>query len=116
MMISQGYAYEYTYSTPYKYQSEFKQAQVNAQNLKLGLWADGVCENEAPPEEEPNPPADEQSDGYKWYVSSHYSSKQYYCETDDGWKSLSERYLKEYNSEAELLNDFPNHTLHEPCK
>ena len=114
MMISQGYAYEYTYSTPYKYQSEFKQAQSNAQNSKLGLWADGVCEDETPPAEEPNPPADEQSDGYKWYVSSHWSSKQYYCETDDGWKSLSEKYLKVYDSEAALLADFPSHTLHEP--
>lgn len=124
LMISEGYAYEYTYNTPYKYRAEFKQAQTDAQSNKRGLWAAGVCDGyESEPEpvvpepEETTPPSAEQvSDGHKWYVSSHWSSKQYYCETDDGWKGLSEKYLKEYNSEAELLADFPNHTLHEPCK
>lgn len=45
-MISEGYAYEYTYGIPYKYQSEFKQAQNSAKQNKKGLWADGVCEEE----------------------------------------------------------------------
>lgn len=44
-MISDGYAYEYTYNTPYKYQAEFKQAQTDAKNNKYGLWADGACQN-----------------------------------------------------------------------
>ena len=44
MMISEGYAYEYTYNAPYKYQSEFKTAEANARNNKIGLWADGVCD------------------------------------------------------------------------
>lgn len=44
MMISEGYAYEYTYDLPYKYQSEFKQAEKEARENKKGLWADGVCE------------------------------------------------------------------------
>lgn len=47
-MISEGYAYEYTYGTPYKYQSEFKQTQSSAKQNKKGLWADGVCEEETP--------------------------------------------------------------------
>lgn len=42
-MIADGYAYEYTYDTPYKYQSEFKQAQATAQQVKRGLWADDAC-------------------------------------------------------------------------
>lgn len=42
-IIKLGYAYEYTYDLPYKYQSEFKAAQIEAQNKKSGLWADGVC-------------------------------------------------------------------------
>lgn len=45
MMISEGYAYEYTYDLPYKYQSEFKQAEKEAKEMKKGLWAQGVCEN-----------------------------------------------------------------------
>lgn len=38
LMISEGYAYEYTYSTPYKYQTEYKQAQKDARIAKRGLW------------------------------------------------------------------------------
>ncbi len=42
-MIEEGYAYEYTYRLPYKYQAEFKSAQKSAEALKKGLWAPGVC-------------------------------------------------------------------------
>jgi micrococcal nuclease len=41
-MIEEGYAYEYTYSTPYMYQTEFKEAQKVAENSGKGLWGD-VC-------------------------------------------------------------------------
>ncbi len=43
-MIKQGYAYEYTYNLPYKYQAEFKTAQKLAESNKLGLWGD-ICQN-----------------------------------------------------------------------
>lgn len=43
-IIREGYAYEYTYDLPYKYQAEFKQAQVTAQLNKNGLWSPGACE------------------------------------------------------------------------
>ena len=50
MMISEGYAYEYTYNSPYKYQDEFKQAEKEVRENKKGLWADDVCEkNNTPP-------------------------------------------------------------------
>jgi len=39
-MISEGYAHEYTYNLPYKYQKEFKDTQKEAQNTKRGLWGD----------------------------------------------------------------------------
>lgn len=42
-MLDEGYAYEYTYFHPYKYQNDFKQAQAFAKNTKLGLWGDGAC-------------------------------------------------------------------------
>lgn len=45
-MIKQGYAYEYTYNTPYKYQEDFKQAQNEAQQAKRGLWASDTCNGE----------------------------------------------------------------------
>lgn len=47
-MISDGYAFEYTYNTPYKYQSEFKQAELEAKTAKKGLWAYNVCVQESP--------------------------------------------------------------------
>lgn len=43
LMISQGFAHEYTYRIPYKYQLEFKQAERQAREKKLGLWADDAC-------------------------------------------------------------------------
>ncbi len=42
-MIEQGYAHEYTYDMPYKYQAEFKLAERSARESGLGLWAPGVC-------------------------------------------------------------------------
>jgi micrococcal nuclease len=45
LMIKEGYAYEYTYDVPYKYQTEFKQAQKEAEANKAGLWGDNVCPN-----------------------------------------------------------------------
>lgn len=46
-MIKTGYAYEYTYSTQYKYQADYKDAQTYAQNNKLGLWADNICRDQS---------------------------------------------------------------------
>ncbi len=43
IMIADGYVYEYTYNLPYKYQSEFKQAETEARKAKKGLWADDAC-------------------------------------------------------------------------
>ena len=42
-MIKDGYAYEYTYEIPYKYQSSYKQVQKETEEGKRGLWADNVC-------------------------------------------------------------------------
>ena len=43
-MIEEGYAYEYTYNTPYRYQKEFKNAQKLAREKRLGLWAKNTCD------------------------------------------------------------------------
>ncbi len=42
-MIAEGYAYEYTYLTPYKYQKEFRQVQTLARTSARGLWAPDTC-------------------------------------------------------------------------
>lgn len=44
LLIQTGFAYEYTYDLPYKYQSEFKEAQQQASSRKIGLWGD-TCQN-----------------------------------------------------------------------
>lgn len=45
-MIAEGYAYEYTYLTPYKYQKEFRELQNLAQAGGRGLWASDSCNGE----------------------------------------------------------------------
>lgn len=42
-MIRDGYAYEYTYQVPYKYQLEFKQAEKQARDQSIGLWSNTTC-------------------------------------------------------------------------
>lgn len=42
-MIREGYAHEYTYDQAYKYQSEFKQAEVDARSESKGLWSSDTC-------------------------------------------------------------------------
>jgi len=117
VMLRAGYGNEYTYDLPYKYQSTFKVAEQSARANQLGLWADDVCvdEIEEEPELEPQPVATPASNSSKWYVSSHHSSKFYYCEASDGWAGLSPDYLEVYESEAALKARYPGHTLHESC-
>jgi endonuclease YncB( thermonuclease family) len=119
-MIEKGFAYEYIYNTPYKYQAEFKQAQDDAKTSKLGLWADGACKTAVIAETTPTTPnsvtTPTSPSGHIFYTSSHYSSKLYYCDTDKSWESLSKSYLKTFNSEAEVLAKYPTKTLNEPCK
>lgn len=43
LMIRDGYAYEYTYDKPYKYQNIFKDAERDAQTHERGLWASTTC-------------------------------------------------------------------------
>lgn len=42
-IIFDGYAHEYTYNTPYKYQTEYKQAQKDAEAAQRGLWSPSTC-------------------------------------------------------------------------
>lgn len=44
-LVSQGYAHEYTYGPIYKHQNDFREAESKAKEQKLGLWAEGVCDD-----------------------------------------------------------------------
>ncbi|PIR56848.1 MAG: hypothetical protein COU72_04065 [Parcubacteria group bacterium CG10_big_fil_rev_8_21_14_0_10_41_35] len=113
-MIQEGYAYEYTYNKPYKYQTDFKADQTTAKAQNKGLWAPDICNGSSTTSSTEATPLT--ANGHTFYLSSYYSSKFYYCDTDDGWKSLSSAYLKSYTSEETLLAAYPSRTLHEPCK
>jgi len=109
-MILDGYANEYTYNTPYKYQNEFKQAEKEARENKRGLWADDACLNYVDSQS-----TQEQSTG-QYYTSSYHSSTYYYPADCDGWKSLSEKYLESYDSLKVLLQVYPLKTLSPQCQ
>lgn len=47
LLIEKGYAHEYTYDLPYRYQYEFRDAEERARLEKRGLWS-GVCEHTLP--------------------------------------------------------------------
>jgi micrococcal nuclease len=132
-MIEQGYAHEYTYNIPYKYQSEFKEAVKKAQDSKLGLWSPDTCNgittsakktttsksNVVAPivktETKTNSPAI-QSEVSKFYTSSYGSSKYYYPEKCDGWKSLNVNYLKSFDSLDKLLVAYPTRVMSPQCE
>ncbi len=43
LMIDMGYAYEYTYMTPYTFRDKFVAAQDQARKNGLGLWSENTC-------------------------------------------------------------------------
>lgn len=78
-LIKNGYAYEYTYNVPYKYQNDFKNAQKDATNNQQGLWAAGVCSDDKEGSENLcNIKGNVNSAGAKIY---HILGQKYYNET-----------------------------------
>lgn len=47
-LIAGGFAHEYTYDGAYKYQKQFKAAQLEAKEGEVGLWAPDACPDEKP--------------------------------------------------------------------
>lgn len=134
-MIEDGYAHEYTYGVPYKYQTEFKAAQTKARTVQKGLWSPTTCNGDTPsssaskptqtsvitstpapiaPPSQPSDPASQST--AKYYTSSYGSSKYYYPEVCDGWKNLSPKYLKSFDSIEALLATYPSRTKSPQCQ
>jgi micrococcal nuclease len=122
-MIRQGYAHEYTYSTPYKYQAQFKADEKYARENQLGLWSPNTCNGNTTvaatvgttTSAQTTSTTTTQTSG-KYYTSSYASSKYYYPEACSAWKSLSQSYLKVFNSLSELLSAYPTKTLSPQCQ
>ncbi len=43
LMITEGYAFEYTYDNPYKYVDAFRAAEADARTNQRGLWSPSTC-------------------------------------------------------------------------
>ncbi len=120
-MIETGYAHEYTYNTPYKYQTEFKAAQKTAQQNSLGLWSPNTCSGNTTSIQSPSPELEKvqqpvtTSAVTKYYTSSYSTSKYYYPESCEGWKSLNAKYLTAFDSLQALLNAFPTRAMSPQC-
>jgi micrococcal nuclease len=59
VMLSEGFAHEYTYSVPYLRQAQFKAAQADARANRRGLWSPTTCNGNTntPAGAAPPPPA-----------------------------------------------------------
>jgi len=42
-MIKEGFAFEYTYKKPYKYQKEFQKEEMFSRENKVGMWSQENC-------------------------------------------------------------------------
>ena len=116
-MIEQGYAHEYTYKKPYKYQVEFKTAQKIAEENLRGLWSPDTCNGNTTQSASTSTTQVSETDQTtnKYYTSSHYKTKYYYPASCPGWKSLSPSYLKSFDSLEALLKVYPSRTLSPEC-
>ncbi|MDD4333263.1 MAG: thermonuclease family protein [Patescibacteria group bacterium] len=121
-MIEQGYAHEYTYNTPYKYQAEFKAAEKLAKGNQRGLWSPNACNgtatavatNTASTTSSQTATTNQLTE--KYYTSSYQTAKYYYPESCLGWKNLTPSYLKVFDSLAALLVVYPSRTLSPQCQ
>ncbi|MFA5210989.1 MAG: thermonuclease family protein [Patescibacteria group bacterium] len=122
-MIEQGFAHEYTYNLPYKYQAEFKTAEKEARDNLRGLWSSDTCDGDTTQasnvesnnnETENESILETQSDN-KYYTSSHWRTKYYYPASCESWQELSPSNLKVFNSLEELLIAYPTRTLNPNC-
>jgi len=118
-MIEQGYAHEYTYNTPYKYQTEFKASQKSAQENLRGLWSPDTCNGDTTSgtadSSSSQSSASNQSVG-KYYTSSFRNSKYYYPASCPEWQNLSASYLKAFESLEALLATYPSRVLSPQCQ
>jgi endonuclease YncB( thermonuclease family) len=115
-MIEQGYAHEYTYNTPYKYQTEFKATQKSAQENLRGLWSPDTCNGDTTSATTNTAPTTAESANGKYYTSSYHTSKYYYPVACPEWQNLSSSYLKSFDSLEALLATYPSRVLSPQCQ
>lgn len=112
-MIAEGYAYEYTYNTPYKYQKSYQEAQTSARTGQIGLWSPNTCNGIT---SSPATSSNATTSTGKYYTSSASNASKYYPDSCSAWQSLSQANLKPFNSLQELLAVYPSRVLADICK
>ena len=116
-IIEQGYAHEYTYNLPYKYQAEFKVAEKYARENQLGLWSPTTCSGDtAKAAIVSTQNTNTNQIAGKYYTSSYASSKYYYPASCSAWQNLSSSYLKVFDSLEALLIAYPSRSLSPQCQ
>lgn len=115
MMISEGYAHEYTYKLPYKYQTAYKAAQASAEANKLGFWAPNSCNGTTTTAATTTPTAAPITTTANFYTSSYSTSKYYYPASCEAWKGLDAKYLKSFSTLDALLKAYPNKVQSPQC-
>lgn len=108
-MVSNGYAYEYTYNKPYEYQTEFRTEQAKAKAAELGLWSPSTCNGSLTATisaSSTQPASVPTSDSF--YTSSYHTAKYYYPAACSGWESLSTKYLESFPTLDALIVKYPN--------
>lgn len=114
-MIETGYAFEYTYRTPYQFQQEFKEVEQNARINNLGLWSPDTCAGDV------NTGTVERGQGPEgalvgnYYTSAHHSARYYYPRDCSAWHSLVVSNLRAFDTLEELLQNF-NRTRSPQCQ
>jgi micrococcal nuclease len=114
-MIREGYAYEYTYNIPYKYQAEYKEAQRRAKGEGNGLWRSGVC-NELTNSKSVQSFTQSTIGAGVYYTSSKSNAKNYYPSYCSAWKNLSATYLQSFSTLEELLSVYPSRVISKQCE
>jgi micrococcal nuclease len=114
-IIEQGYAHEYTYGTPYKYQAEFKAAEKVARENLRGLWSPDTCNGDTTSNTTTSPQTSTQTSG-KFYTSSASNTKYYAPESCNYWKTWKESNVRAFDSLEELLRAYPSRTLSPQCQ
>jgi micrococcal nuclease len=101
-LIKQGYAHEYTYNIPYKYQEEFKQAEDYARENEKGLWAEGACEDYENGEEDSESSSDTSSDTSDSQTSSGLTITNIHYEGEEKPKEPDEYVVIENKGEGKV--------------
>lgn len=92
-MIEQGYAHEYTYELPYKYQSEFIEAELLAKTNQKGLWSPSSCDGETTINLESNQSVSNQVISTSTHTNNSCSANTYNCTDFSTQKQAQEVFL-----------------------